>query len=43
MKNISLRDLPTFLRTTVRDDIMLTFIIQAMERSREAPVDNIAI
>ncbi|KAE8645802.1 7-deoxyloganetin glucosyltransferase isoform X1 [Cucumis sativus] len=36
MKNIRLRDLPTFLRTTSLDDIMINFIIQEMKRSREA-------
>ncbi|KGN43778.2 hypothetical protein Csa_017231 [Cucumis sativus] len=36
MKNIRLRDLPTFLRTTNLDDIMLNFLLQEMKRSREA-------
>ncbi|XP_031744781.1 7-deoxyloganetin glucosyltransferase-like [Cucumis sativus] len=36
MKNIRLRDLPTFLRTTNLDDIMINFILQEMKRSREA-------
>uniref|UniRef100_A0A0A0K2K3 Uncharacterized protein n=1 Tax=Cucumis sativus TaxID=3659 RepID=A0A0A0K2K3_CUCSA len=36
MTSIRLRDLPTFLRTTVRDDNTIIFVIQAMERSREA-------
>ena len=33
MKNICLKDLPTLLGTVVEDDIMINFIIQAMERS----------
>ncbi|XP_023554302.1 7-deoxyloganetin glucosyltransferase-like isoform X1 [Cucurbita pepo subsp. pepo] len=36
MKNIRLRDLPSFLRTTNSADIMLNFLNQQMERSREA-------
>ncbi|XP_022963843.1 7-deoxyloganetin glucosyltransferase-like isoform X2 [Cucurbita moschata] len=36
MKSIRLRDLPSFLRTTNRDDIMLNFIDEQMKRSREA-------
>lgn len=36
MKNIRLRDLPSFLRTTDPNDIMLSFIIQKMKACREA-------
>ena len=35
MKSIHLRDLPSFLRTTNQDDIMLNFLLQQMKRSRE--------
>ncbi|XP_022963845.1 7-deoxyloganetin glucosyltransferase-like [Cucurbita moschata] len=36
MKNIRLRDLPSFIRTTNPDDIMLNFLTQQMKRSQEA-------
>ncbi|KAA0031466.1 7-deoxyloganetin glucosyltransferase-like [Cucumis melo var. makuwa] len=36
MKNIRLRDIPTFIRTTDLDDIMLNFVLQEMKRSRQA-------
>ncbi|CAK9309183.1 unnamed protein product [Citrullus colocynthis] len=38
LKNIRLRDIPTFIRTTDLDDIMFNFIIQEMNRSREASI-----
>ncbi|KAJ4829750.1 hypothetical protein Tsubulata_049483 [Turnera subulata] len=37
MKDILLKDLPTFLRTTDPNDTMLNFIITVVENSRRAP------
>ncbi|XP_060173248.1 7-deoxyloganetin glucosyltransferase-like [Lycium barbarum] len=36
MKNVRLRDLPTFLRTTNPDDFMIKFVLQETERVRKA-------
>ncbi|XP_038888340.1 7-deoxyloganetin glucosyltransferase-like [Benincasa hispida] len=36
MKNIRLRDIPTFIRTTDPNDIMLNFILQKIKQCREA-------
>ncbi|KAL8162256.1 hypothetical protein V2J09_013745 [Rumex salicifolius] len=36
MKDIRLKDLPTFIRTTDPNDIMLNYLISTMERSRKA-------
>jgi len=36
MKNLRLKDIPSFIRTTNPDDIMLNFIIQEVEQSKRA-------
>ncbi|CAH2033609.1 unnamed protein product [Thlaspi arvense] len=36
MKNLRLKDIPSFIRTTNPDDVMLNFVIREVERSKRA-------